>query len=179
MPRSRAPRRRLPAVLLLVLGVLAVALCGPAASGGSVARGGVPVGVPAGAAGDALGGAAGAAGLEGGRALKAPTAAVDLTALVAPTAPAAPTAPMVLKAPALGAFAGDASAPGCRPGVPHQDSDPAAPVRARAAHDQAPVLEDRLAPVALCGLDAAHRKPPVRGPASAAPGPVELSVLRV
>ncbi|MEU9198108.1 hypothetical protein [Streptomyces hundungensis] len=76
-------------------------------------------------------------------------------------------------------FSSGASTPGCRQGGAHHGSDPAAPVRARTAHDQAPVLEDRLAPVALCGLYAAHRNPPVRGPTLGAPTPVELSVLRV
>ncbi|MCX5387733.1 hypothetical protein [Streptomyces sp. NBC_00083] len=69
--------------------------------------------------------------------------------------------------------------PGCKQGGRHQDSDPAAPVRVRTAHEQAPVLEDRVAPAALGALYAAHRNPPVRGPAPGAPTPVELSVLRV
>ncbi|MFD7339389.1 hypothetical protein ACFV98_25760 [Streptomyces violascens] len=125
MPRSRAPRRRLTAVLLMVLGALAVALCGPA-----------------------------------------------------PTASAAPVGAVAKKASAP-AFTDGSAAPGCKQGGQHQDSDPAAPVRARTAHDQAPVLEDRVAPAALCGLYAAHRNPPVRGPTLSAPTPVELSVLRV
>lgn len=69
--------------------------------------------------------------------------------------------------------------PGCKKGGQNEGSEPAAPVRARVAHDQAPVLEDRIAPGALCGLYAAHRNPPVRGPTLVAPSPVELSVLRV
>ncbi|MGW2816750.1 hypothetical protein [Streptomyces sp. NPDC001415] len=125
MPRSRAPRRRLTAVLLMVLGVLAVALCGPA-----------------------------------------------------PTASAAPAGVLVKKASAP-AFTDRSAAPGCKQGGHHQDSDPAAPVRARAAHDQAPVLEDRVASAELCGRYAAHRNPPARGPTLSAPTPVELSVLRV
>ncbi|MEU8966861.1 hypothetical protein AB0C89_34880 [Streptomyces sp. NPDC048491] len=69
--------------------------------------------------------------------------------------------------------------PGCRQGGKQQDSDPAAPVRVRTAHDQAPVLEDRAAPASLGALYAAHRNPPLRGPTLSAPTPVELSVLRV
>ncbi|WP_331445083.1 hypothetical protein [Streptomyces xanthochromogenes] len=130
MPRSRAPRHRLTAVLLLVLGVLAVALCGPVT-----------------------------------------------TASAAPTTAAAPAAP-AKKVPAP-AFTDGSAVPGCQQGGRHQDSDPAAPVRTRTAHDQAPVLEDRVAPAALGALYAAHRNPPVRGPTRSAPTPVELSVLRV
>ncbi|MGW2860000.1 hypothetical protein [Streptomyces sp. SDr-06] len=126
MPRSRAPRRRLAAALLLVLGVLAAALCGPAS-----------------------------------------------------TASAAPAPGAAAKKASAPAFTDGSAAPGCKQGGRHQDSDPAAPVRARTAHDQAPVLADRGAPAALCGLYAAHRNPPVRGPTLTAPGPVELSVLRV
>ncbi|MEV8524428.1 hypothetical protein AB0451_09780 [Streptomyces sp. NPDC052000] len=125
MPRSRAPRRRLTAVLLTVFVVFAVALCGPA-----VATSAVPGGVPA----------------------------------------------QKASAPA---FAGTSGTPGCKKGGQNEGSEPAAPVRARVAHDQAPVLEDRIAPGALCGLYAAHRNPPVRGPTLVAPSPVELSVLRV
>ncbi|MFJ8310022.1 MULTISPECIES: hypothetical protein [unclassified Streptomyces] len=123
MPRSRAPRRRLTAVLLMVLGVFAMALCGP-----------VSTAAPGGAA-----------------AQKA-------------------SAPAFTDGPAT---------PGCKKSGQNQGSEPAAPVRARTAHDQAPVLEDRIAPAALCGLYAAHRNPPVRGPTLAALSPVELSVLRV
>ncbi|MFI6682763.1 hypothetical protein [Streptomyces sp. NPDC050485] len=125
MPRSRAPRRRLTAVLVMVLGVLAVALCGPA-----------------------------------------------------PTASAAPGGVPAQKASAP-AFTDGPATPGCKKRGQNEGSEPAAPVRARTAHDQAPVLEDRIAPAALCGLYAAHRNPPARGPTLAAPSPVELSVLRV
>ncbi|WP_167158244.1 MULTISPECIES: hypothetical protein [Streptomyces] len=133
MPRSRAPRHRLTAVLLLVLGVLAVALCGPVT-----------------------------------------TASAAPTTAAAPAAPAAPAK----KVPAP-AFTDGSAVPGCQQGGRHQDSDPAAPVRTRTAHDQAPVLEDRVAHAALGALYAAHRNPPVRGPTRSAPTPVELSVLRV
>ncbi|GAA4117512.1 MULTISPECIES: hypothetical protein [Streptomyces] len=77
------------------------------------------------------------------------------------------------------AFADGSGVPGCRQGGKQQDSDPAAPVRVRTGHDQAPVLEDRAAPASLGALYAAHRNPPLRGPTLSAPTPVELSVLRV
>ncbi|MFJ1547431.1 hypothetical protein [Streptomyces sp. NPDC088246] len=70
--------------------------------------------------------------------------------------------------------------PGCGKSRKHEDGEPALPGRARAAYDQAPGL-------AGWGLPAATGQGPVRppvriklrGPAAAAPTPVELSVLRV
>ncbi|MEU3373566.1 hypothetical protein ACFYM2_03935 [Streptomyces sp. NPDC006711] len=133
MVRSRAPRRRLTAVLLTVLGVLAVALCGPV-----------------------------------------PTASAAPAASVARV-----SAPVTADRADAPVFRDRSGTPGCRQGGRHQDSDPAAPVRVRPAHDHAPVLEDRVPPAALGALYAAHRNPPVRGPTLSAPTPVELSVLRV
>ncbi|MFE7355957.1 hypothetical protein ACFU8Q_22885 [Streptomyces sp. NPDC057543] len=70
--------------------------------------------------------------------------------------------------------------PGCGKSRKHEDGEPALPGRARAAHDQAPGLAAWGLPAAT-GQGPAH--PPVRigprGPVSAAPTPVELSVLRV
>ncbi|MFE0684191.1 hypothetical protein ACFW17_25730 [Streptomyces sp. NPDC058961] len=100
----------------------------------------------------------------------------------APAAPAGSASPAAVapatKVPAP-AFAEGSGVPGCRQGGKQQDSDPAAPVRVRTGHDQAPVLEDRAAPASLGALYAAHRNPPLRGPTLSAPTPVELSVLRV
>ncbi|MFF2411520.1 hypothetical protein [Streptomyces sp. NPDC058092] len=70
--------------------------------------------------------------------------------------------------------------PGCGKSRKREDGEPALPGRARVTHDQAPGL-------AQWGLPAAtgqgQGQPPVRmglrGPMSAAPTPVELSVLRV
>ncbi|MER8086510.1 hypothetical protein ACFVZR_28385 [Streptomyces sp. NPDC058316] len=70
--------------------------------------------------------------------------------------------------------------PGCGKSRKREDGEPALPGRARAAHDQAPGLAE-------WGLPAATGEGPVgpparirlRGPAPAAPTPVELSVLRV
>ncbi|WP_405685978.1 hypothetical protein [Streptomyces sp. NBC_00057] len=71
-------------------------------------------------------------------------------------------------------------APGCGKSRKHEDGEPALPGRARAVYDQAPGLAE-------WGLPAATGQGPVRpplriklrGPAAAAPTPVELSVLRV
>ncbi|PKV86907.1 hypothetical protein [Streptomyces sp. TLI_146] len=72
------------------------------------------------------------------------------------------------------------SPPGCKQGGKQdKGGDPAAPVRARTAYDQAPAVGERIAPAALAAQAAEHRTPPVRGPTLAAPTPVELSVLRV
>ncbi|MCT9090558.1 hypothetical protein N4G70_17075 [Streptomyces sp. ASQP_92] len=194
MPRSPAPRRRLTAVLLTVLGVLAVALCGP---------------LPTASAAPTRGVSAVAVVSAGPVVSAAPVVSAGPVVSAAPVVPAAVTAG--LAAPAVkgsasvftgggparvvggggsasvstsdggstSAFTSGGSTPGCRQGGSHHGSDPAAPVRVRTAHDQAPVLEDRLAPASLSGLDAAHGSPPVRGPAPGAPTPVELSVLRV
>ncbi|WP_344079859.1 hypothetical protein [Streptomyces crystallinus] len=70
--------------------------------------------------------------------------------------------------------------PGCKQGGKQdRGADPAAPVRARTAYDQAPAMGERLAPAALAAQAVEHRDPPVRGPTRATPTPVELSVLRV
>ncbi|MFJ4477190.1 hypothetical protein [Streptomyces xanthochromogenes] len=147
MPRSRAPRHRLTAVLLLLLGVLATALCGPVTTASATPAASV-----------------------------APASAAPAVP-VSPVGAAVP-APAAKKVPAP-AFANGPAVPGCKQGGGHQDSDPAAPVRARTTHDQAPVLEDRVASASLGALYAAHHNPPMRGPTLSAPTPVELSVLRV
>ncbi|MFD9488047.1 hypothetical protein [Streptomyces sp. NPDC059991] len=70
--------------------------------------------------------------------------------------------------------------PGCKQGGKQdKGGDPAAPVRARTAYDQAPALGGRTVPAGPVAQDAHHRAPPARGPTPAAPTPVELSVLRV
>lgn len=70
--------------------------------------------------------------------------------------------------------------PGCdQGGKQDRGGDPAAPARARTACDQAPALGGRTVPAGLVAHEARHRTPPARGPALAAPTPVELSVLRV
>ncbi|MCX4533792.1 hypothetical protein OHA79_25030 [Streptomyces sp. NBC_00841] len=70
--------------------------------------------------------------------------------------------------------------PGCGNGTKHDGTEPGVPVRARAAHDQAPGLAE-------WGLSAAPWQGSaepctcvrLRGPECAAPSWVELSVLRV
>jgi hypothetical protein len=70
--------------------------------------------------------------------------------------------------------------PGCGNGTTHDGAEPGVPVRARAAHDQAPGLTE-WGPGAAPGQGFAEPRARVRlrGPEPAAPSPVELSVLRV
>ncbi|MCX5342100.1 hypothetical protein [Streptomyces atratus] len=83
-------------------------------------------------------------------------------------------------APATASAVDRHGAPGCGKSRKHEDGEPALPGRTRAAYDQAPGLAE-------WGLPAATGQGPVRppariklrGPAAAAPTPVELSVLRV
>ncbi|MFG2718856.1 hypothetical protein ACGFW5_11275 [Streptomyces sp. NPDC048416] len=180
MPRSRAPRRRLTAVLVLVLGVLAVTLCGPAST--ATAAPAVPVPAPTptppkwvpspAVAADRDAGAGALA--DAGPATSAP-GRPGVAAL-----PEAGAAGSVPGRPLVAAFADRPGTPGCKQGGRHQESEPAVPARARAAHDLAPVLGGgRPGHAEPCGLYAAHRDPPLLGPTPSAPGPVELSVLRV
>ncbi|WP_406421079.1 hypothetical protein OH809_20385 [Streptomyces sp. NBC_00873] len=75
---------------------------------------------------------------------------------------------------------GGQGVPGCGNGTTHDSTEPGVPVRARAAHDQAPGLAE-------WGLGTAPGQGPaeprvrvgLRGPEPATPSPVELSVLRV
>lgn len=70
--------------------------------------------------------------------------------------------------------------PGCGSGDRHDGTEPAVPGRARAAHDQAPGLAEWGLPAATGPEPVRAPAPmPLRGPDAAAPGPVELSVLRV
>lgn len=79
------------------------------------------------------------------------------------------------------AAGGGEGAPGCGRDRAHDGTEPAGPVRGRAAHDQAPGLATWGLPAST--EDAAPAVTPlrhaVRGPVPATPGPVELSVLRV
>ncbi|MGW3656452.1 hypothetical protein ACWD6R_12445 [Streptomyces sp. NPDC005151] len=70
--------------------------------------------------------------------------------------------------------------PGCGNGTTHDGTEPGVPVRARAAHDQAPGLAE-WGPSAAPGQQPAEPRARVRlrGREPAAPSPVELSVLRV
>ncbi|WP_328904916.1 hypothetical protein OG230_18985 [Streptomyces sp. NBC_00234] len=70
--------------------------------------------------------------------------------------------------------------PGCGRDGGHDGTEPGAPVRGRAAHDQAPGLAEWGLPAAT---GAGPAEPLVRvavtGPEPATPTPIELSVLRV
>ncbi|QNE75985.1 hypothetical protein F0344_16305 [Streptomyces finlayi] len=79
------------------------------------------------------------------------------------------------------AAGGGEGVPGCGRDTGHDGTEPAGPVRGRAAHDQAPGLATWGLPATTTGAGPAE--PPLRiaarGPEPATPGPVELSVLRV
>uniref|UniRef100_A0AAU2VRM8 Secreted protein n=1 Tax=Streptomyces sp. NBC_00008 TaxID=2903610 RepID=A0AAU2VRM8_9ACTN len=70
--------------------------------------------------------------------------------------------------------------PGCGRNGKRDGTEPAVPGRARTAHDQAPGLAEWGLPAAV-GPEPVRSPAPKtpRGPDAAAPGPVELSVLRV
>ncbi|MGW1085612.1 hypothetical protein ACWD4L_04410 [Streptomyces sp. NPDC002596] len=70
--------------------------------------------------------------------------------------------------------------PGCGNGTTHDGTEPGVPVRARAAHDQAPGLAEwRLSAAPWQGSAEPCTCVRLRGPECAAPSWVELSVLRV
>ncbi|WLQ35182.1 hypothetical protein P8A18_17865 [Streptomyces castrisilvae] len=81
---------------------------------------------------------------------------------------------------AASAVDGGQGIPGCGKGGKRDGTEPSTPARARAAHDQAPGLAEWGLP-ATPGTEPAEAYAPMtpRGPDEAAPGPVELSVLRV
>ncbi|MFJ1896690.1 MULTISPECIES: hypothetical protein [unclassified Streptomyces] len=70
--------------------------------------------------------------------------------------------------------------PGCGRNGKRDGTEPAVPGRARTAHDQAPGLAEWGLPAAT-GPEPVRAPAPIspRGPDASAPGPVELSVLRV
>ncbi|MFJ1617712.1 hypothetical protein ACIODT_32915 [Streptomyces sp. NPDC088251] len=135
--------------LMAVLAVVLGLFCGPATA---VAGAGAPAGTG-----------------DGGRVAAAAAGA-------GPARAALPDGP----APAVASAVDRHGVPGCGKGRKQGRGEPALPGRARAAHDQAPGLAEWGLPAAT-GQGPVH--PPVRirlrGPASAAPTPVELSVLRV
>ncbi|MFF8917909.1 hypothetical protein ACF08M_32555 [Streptomyces sp. NPDC015032] len=102
--------------------------------------------------------------------------ATAMAAGAGPARAALPDDPAPAAAPAVDQH----KTPGCGKGGKRGGGEPALPGRARAAYDQAPGLAEWGLPAAT-GQGPVH--PPVRirlrGPASAAPTPVELSVLRV
>ncbi|MEV0491078.1 hypothetical protein [Streptomyces atratus] len=72
------------------------------------------------------------------------------------------------------------SVPGCGNGMKHDGTEPGVPVRAGAAHDQAPGLAEwGLSAVPGRGPEKPRVRVGLRGPEPATPSPVELSVLRV
>lgn len=98
---------------------------------------------------------------------------------VATTAPTAAPASSVVTAVAATTDAGH-KVPGCGKGGERDGTEPAVPGRARTAQDQAPGLAGSGLPVAT-GPGPVRPPAPsmLRGPETAGPTPVELSVLRV
>ncbi|MEU9620391.1 hypothetical protein ACIP4W_04365 [Streptomyces sp. NPDC088846] len=158
MSVSRTQWCCLMAVLAVVLGLF----CGPATA---VAGAGAPAGTG-----------------DGGRVAAAPAGTGDGGRVAAAAAGAGPARAALPDgpAPAVASAVDRHGVPGCGKGRKQGRGEPALPGRARAAHDQAPGLAEWGLPAAT-GQGPVH--PPVRirlrGPASAAPTPVELSVLRV
>ncbi|THA31840.1 hypothetical protein E6R18_15920 [Streptomyces sp. A1277] len=105
--------------------------------------------------------------------------AAEAPAPVRASAAEAP-APVAASAVAASAVDGGHGIPGCGKGGMRDGGEPAVPARARAAHDQAPGLAEWGLPAAP-GTEPVRAPAPLtpRGPDEAAPGPVELSVLRV
>ncbi|ROQ81553.1 hypothetical protein EES39_12540 [Streptomyces sp. ADI92-24] len=103
------------------------------------------------------------------------TAPVRAAAVVASPVPVPGPVPAV----AVATDSGD-RVPGCGRGGKREGGEPAVPGRARGAQDQAPGLAEWGLPVAT-GPGPVRPPAPtaLRGPDAAAPGPVELSVLRV
>ncbi|MER6313038.1 hypothetical protein ABT237_04625 [Streptomyces sp. NPDC001581] len=118
--------------------------------------------------------------------------AVLAVLLPAASAPAPVPAPAAASAPAVAVAAGPAAAtatgflaasasddgrPACAPGVPDHGGLPAAPARAGGEHAHVPPA--RPVPEGARPYAAMPVRVLVRGPDRPAPGPVELSVMRV
>ncbi|MFF4432520.1 hypothetical protein ACFYZ4_25575 [Streptomyces sp. NPDC001513] len=109
-------------------------------------------------------------------------AAAPAPAVAAGSAPAVAPAPAVAAASGFLAAAAAASAsddgrPACSPGVPDHGGLPAAPARAGGEHAHVPPA--RPVPEGARPYAAMPVRVLVRGPDRPAPGPVELSVMRV
>ncbi|MFD4868813.1 hypothetical protein [Streptomyces sp. NPDC058412] len=107
-------------------------------------------------------------------------AAASAPAVAAGSAPAVAPAPAVAAASgflAAAASASDDGRPACSPGVPDHGGLPAAPARAGGEHAHVPPA--RPVPEGARPYAAMPVRVLVRGPDRPAPGPVELSVMRV
>lgn len=115
-----------------------------------------------------------------GRAVPVPVSAVPGAGAVesadAVTPAAAFAGPVVTPAAAFADPAGPRG-PSCAPGSPDTGRTPAVPPRA--GQDPAPLPADRPAPEEGRPHGTMPVRGPVRGPDRPAPGPVELSVMRV
>ncbi|MFF3019610.1 hypothetical protein [Streptomyces sp. NPDC057939] len=111
----------------------------------------------------------------------ATAAAAARVAAVGPAVPAVPQpgAAAPTRAPVPAAFADPAGSrgPSCAPGAPDTGRTPAVPPRA--GQDHAPLPAARPAPEEGRPHGTMPVRGPVRGPDRPAPGPVELSVMRV
>ncbi|MER5731906.1 hypothetical protein ABT084_26835 [Streptomyces sp. NPDC002138] len=116
----------------------------------------------------------------------APVAGAGTEAVMAPAAAAATVAPAPAAPAAVASYEGLAAAfeaapadraPSCAPGAPDHGGVPAAPPRASGDHGYPPAARCLPEPAGPAG--GAPVRVLVRGPDRAAPGPLELSVMRV
>ncbi|MFB8089825.1 hypothetical protein [Streptomyces sp. NPDC055992] len=106
--------------------------------------------------------------------------AVVLGLFCGPAATMAQAPARAATAPVVTAAGHGQGIPGCGEGGKRAGGEPAVPAPARASHDQAPGLAEWGLPAAPGDRPAEVSVPMTpRGPDEAAPGPVELSVLRV
>ncbi|MFC9582665.1 hypothetical protein ACFVJ8_07480 [Streptomyces yangpuensis] len=173
-PFGRAVPALLVAVLAVLLGGTAPAAAGtvlphagPAGRAATPAGSGTPGALLA-VAGHPATAAAGAPGTEAAPA--AGTRAVPAAGTRA--VPAAGTEAAAAPGPAV-----RSGGPSCAPGAPDHGGTPAVPARAGGDHAQVP--PGRPAPPAARPHAGLPVRVPVRGPDRPAPGPVELSVMRV
>ncbi|WP_030957049.1 hypothetical protein [Streptomyces sp. NRRL S-378] len=170
MSRPRPFCRAVPALLVAVLAVLlggtapaaagtVLPPAGPAGRAATPAGSGTPGALLA-VAGHPATAAAGAPGTEA-----APAAGTRAV-------PAAGTEAAAAPGPAV-----RSGGPSCAPGAPDHGGTPAVPARAGGDHAQVP--PGRPAPPAARPHAGLPVRVPVRGPDRPAPGPVELSVMRV
>ncbi|MFJ6943158.1 hypothetical protein ACISU4_00565 [Streptomyces wuyuanensis] len=176
MPSPSSRWHRVLAVVAALTAVLTGALLcsgtsAAAVTSASEAGSGAALASAAGADSDA--GADGAAAEEGPR----QSTAVAPAAVVAPPTFTAP----VVAAPASAVPAGEERPPGCGEGSGDGGLSPATPPRGSAPHELLPALPTTAHGAAGCSAagDAVLDLAPERAPPAPAPGPIDLSVLRV
>ncbi|MEU4128169.1 hypothetical protein [Streptomyces wuyuanensis] len=172
MPSPSSRWHRVLAVVAALTAVLTGALLCSGTSATAV-TGASPAG--SGAATASAAGAGGGAGVESGAAGKGRW---QSTAVAPPTS----VAPASAVAPTAAVPAGGERLPGCGEGTGDGGLSPATPPRGSAAHELLPALPATANGATGCSAagDAVLELAPERAPpALAAPGPIDLSVLRV